>query len=122
VTKKFSAWIYRIAHNEAINSLRKKGNNTIDLDEVEYKVFDESLDIDAMIDRDILHQKISLALSKLKLEYKEVLVLFYFEDLSYAEISDILKIPVSTVGTYIKRGKKMLKEELANYKKDGQQS
>ena len=116
--KKFSSWIYRITHNEAINSLKKKSNNHIDIDELEYKLFDEEFDIDQEIDRGILHKQISLALSELKSDYREALILYYFEELSYTEISDILKIPTSTVGTLIKRGKEMLKTILAKDKKD----
>ncbi|MFA7662727.1 MAG: RNA polymerase sigma factor [Patescibacteria group bacterium] len=112
VDKSFSSWIYRIAHNEAINSLKKKENKNIDLEDVEYKIFDEKFDINEKIDQAILRQNLSVALSKLKLEYKEVLVLFYFEGLSYTEISDVLKIPTSTVGTIIKRSKEILKAEL----------
>jgi RNA polymerase sigma-70 factor (ECF subfamily) len=48
-------------------------------------------------------------LLELDAKYREPLILFYLEELSYQEISDILQIPVSTVGVRIKRAKdKML--------------
>ena len=40
----------------------------------------------------------------------KVLTLFYLEEKQYDEISDILRIPIGTVGTRINRGKKLLKE------------
>jgi RNA polymerase sigma-70 factor (ECF subfamily) len=43
------------------------------------------------------------------MKYKEPLVLYYFEELSYQEIADILQIPVSTVGIRIKRAKEKVK-------------
>ena len=43
-------------------------------------------------------------------KYREVLILYYVEDMSYKEIADILKVPTGTVGVRIKRGKEALKE------------
>jgi RNA polymerase sigma-70 factor (ECF subfamily) len=43
-------------------------------------------------------------------KYKEVLVLYYFDDMDYKEIADILRIPVSTVGVRLQRGRGMLKK------------
>ena len=51
-------------------------------------------------------------LSKIKEKYREPIILYYFEQKSYEEISDILRLPRNTVGTLIMRGKKMLKEYL----------
>jgi RNA polymerase sigma-70 factor (ECF subfamily) len=51
-------------------------------------------------------------LSKIREEYREVLVLRFLEDKDYEEIGDILKKPVGTVGTLISRAKKELKGEL----------
>jgi len=49
-------------------------------------------------------------LDKLPIKYKEVLVLFYFEERKYKEISDILRIPINTVGIRLQRAKSKLKE------------
>ncbi|MGB6839303.1 MAG: sigma-70 family RNA polymerase sigma factor, partial [Microgenomates group bacterium] len=49
-------------------------------------------------------------LNKLPNKYKSPLVLFYFEDKTYQEISDILRISKSNVGVLINRGKKTLKK------------
>jgi RNA polymerase sigma-70 factor (ECF subfamily) len=49
-------------------------------------------------------------LKEIPYKYKEVLTLFYFEELSYKEISDVLLIPTSTVGIRIKRAKELLKK------------
>ena len=53
------------------------------------------------------------SLGQVKGKYREVLLLRYFEEKSYAEISDILKIPEGTVAVYLNRGKKDLKEILS---------
>jgi RNA polymerase sigma-70 factor (ECF subfamily) len=110
INRKFSSWIYRIAHNEAINNIKKKSNNNISLDEIEYKIIDEVIDLNKEIDEGFLKKKINKSLYKLKLKYREPLILFYFEEKTYEEISDILKIPRNTVGTFISRGKEKLKK------------
>lgn len=119
IDKKFSSWIYRIAHNEALNHLKKYSKERISLDEVEYKIVDEKIDINGQVDKKFLKNNIEKILKNIKIKYQEPLILFYFEQKSYEEISDILRIPTSTVGTLISRGKKMLKEELRKEKKYG---
>ena len=115
--KKFSSWIYRIAHNEAVNYLKKKKASKICLDDVEYKLVDEKVDLNNGIDNNFLKKDIEKILGGLKIKYREPLILFFFEGKSYEEISDILRIPKNTVGTLILRGKKLIKEELEEIKK-----
>jgi RNA polymerase sigma-70 factor (ECF subfamily) len=50
----------------------------------------------------------------MKEKYREPLILFLFEEKTYEEISDILRVPTSTVGTLLARGKKILKEDLSS--------
>lgn len=108
---KFSSWIYRIAHNEFINFIKKRGREPIEF--VDFDVFfpharaqtDQAAEFDGKLDLENLND----CLNKLPPKYREVLVLNYFENLSYQEISEILRVPVSTVGVRIKRGKEKLK-------------
>lgn len=112
----FSSWLYRIAHNETISSFRKKSVRPMPVaTEEETYLFEnipdeanfiESLDI--KINGDILHR----ALAELEEQYRDVLVLKFLEEKSYAEVSDILKIPTGTVGALIHQGKKRLKDIL----------
>lgn len=112
--RKFSSWIYRIAHNEAVNFLKRHSKKGINLDEVEYKIIDKKIDIIRDIDKNILKERMKTALNKLEDKYKDPIILYYFEDKNYEEISDILKIPKNTAGTLIHRGKKQLKIILEN--------
>ncbi len=64
---------------------------------------------------DDLHDKelkkvLKESLDELPINYRAPLALFYLEDTSYEEISDVLQMPVGTVGTRINRGKKYLKK------------
>lgn len=112
VKNKFSSWIYRIAHNEAVNYLKKNSRTKIFLDEVEYKIADEKIDLNGHIDKVFLKREIGKCMESIKFKYREPLILFYFEQKSYEEISDILRVPTSTIGTLISRGKKIIKEKL----------
>jgi len=111
-SKKFSPWIYRIAHNEGLNHIKKYSKFAFSLDDTEYEVIDEKMHLDAKIDSKILKNKIAEELTKMKDKYREPIILYFFEQKSYEEISDIMHIPISTVGTLISRGKKNLKESL----------
>ena len=50
------------------------------------------------------------SLNTLNPKYREPLVLYYFDDMDYREIADILHIPISTVGVRLQRGRAMLKK------------
>ena len=107
--RKFSSWLYRIAHNELVNALKKKKHFSFDLDTfLPYLSGDNHLDegIDFQRMKEVLDQ----CLEKLEPKYREPIIFFYFENFSYQEISDILQIPVSTVGVRIKRAKEKIKK------------
>jgi len=115
ITKRFSPWIYRIAHNEAINFLNKHRKRTISLDQEELQIIDADADIKQSVDAVLNREAIENALSKLKANFRETLILYFFEQKTYEEISDILHMPISSVGTLIRRGKIQLKELLKKY-------
>jgi RNA polymerase sigma-70 factor (ECF subfamily) len=107
---KFSSWIYRIAHNEAINVLRKANRVEIFLDTPEYERIKADINIEGDIDAIFKKEQLEDALEAIDVRYREPITLFYFDEMSYEEISDVMHIPKNTVGTYISRGKKALKE------------
>ncbi len=112
VKKRFSPWIYRIAHNEAINYIKRYKKKTISLEPEELHIMDDSIDHPKQIDNNILKDQLEKALGHLKDKYREVLILYYFEEKSYEEISDILQCPKNSVGVMIKRAKEQLKKSL----------
>jgi len=105
--RKFSSWIYRIAHNEAINYIKKYGRETR-LDERQAEKLVGKSNVERELERKEAVKMLGKCLDKLPVKYKSVLVLYYLEDYSYEEISDILRIPTGTVGTRLNRGKKIL--------------
>lgn len=108
--KKFSSWIYRIAHNICIDHFRKKRLIKLDIeDQEEWLGSGEKLIEDLEIEKED-KKRVVEAVEKLELKYKEVIVLYYFEEKSYEEISDILHIQTSNVGVILKRGKEKMKK------------
>ncbi len=116
---KFSSWIYRIAHNEAISAYRKKnvrpeGHLVADSEEILSFVSGSLESADEKFDSAVNAQTVNDALLKLDKKYYDVLVLRFFEHKEYDEISDILQIPTGSVGTLIHRGKKQLATVINN--------
>jgi len=105
---KFFSWVYRIAVNEAINFSKRRGRER-SLAEVE--VADESDGVDRLagIARDDLIQG---ALRAIKIDYRVVVVLKYFLEMSYREIGDIVGIPEKTVKSRLFTGRELLRRAL----------
>lgn len=109
----FSSWIYRIAHNEAVSYLRKLNARPkivyYDPNSLVFRSLSRSVDLQQKIDEERFKKNIMEILSGLDEKYRTVLVLKYFENKEYREISDILKKPMGTVATLLSRAKKQLK-------------
>ncbi len=106
---KFSSWIYRIAHNEAVSWLRKKKTrpDTVALGDDEFATFVESIELaydhkEARLAKD----EVARVLARMSEKYRTVLVLRFLEGKRYDEIGDILTVPGGTVATLIHRAKK----------------
>lgn len=105
-TKKWSSWLYRIAHNTAVSTLR---SHRFHLPWEEY--LDSFVKIDPVdnIDGDLKKDQVKKCLSQLPLHYREPLALYYLEDKTYLEIMDILRLPMGTVSARINRAKKQMR-------------
>jgi RNA polymerase sigma-70 factor (ECF subfamily) len=106
IKHKFSSWIYQIVHNEALNLIKKYPSETPLLDDVDFKS-DENIE-ENFIKKETKLQ-VEKCLKEIPLLYSEPLTLYYLEDKTYEEISDILRIPMGTVAIRISRAKKIMK-------------
>jgi RNA polymerase sigma-70 factor, ECF subfamily len=115
----FSSWIYRITHNEMIDWYRReKRRATLSLDDDNHDIISKLMSEDdhtARFSNEEQKQYIIGVLNKLDDKYKEILLLRFFEEKSYEEIADILKIPAGTVAVRINRAKKQLQKSLTLY-------
>ncbi|MDD3704991.1 MAG: RNA polymerase sigma factor [Clostridiaceae bacterium] len=113
----FSTWLYRIAVNRCIDWVRKKKLQTISIindgSEEELDIYDTIADRGVGPEEALIKQENSVYLRKL-VEclpeiYKTAIILYYFEDFSPQEISEITGVPKRTIETRLFRGKNLLK-------------
>ena len=114
--RKFSSWLFKIAHNTAIDQLRRRQLNTVPL---ETPNPDEPDLVSVLPDagtetpetrahRRDLASAIESAVAKLKPIYREVVALRYQEGLAYDEIAEITGLPLGTVKTHLFRARKAM--------------
>lgn len=119
-TRRFSPWIYRIAHNEFVNALKKRAARrtifTIDFDTLFPNLAADEQADSVALDRDI-RATIDRYLDQLDAKYREPLILYYLEEMDYRAIADVLRIPISTVGVRLSRAKSAL-QKLAQHGKE----
>ncbi|MCE9585885.1 RNA polymerase sigma factor [Candidatus Uhrbacteria bacterium] len=115
---KFSSWIYRITHNEAMSFFRSTSSrpegHPVDDAELVLEQLSGSADTSMEAELGLNASQLTEAMKKLEAKYRDVIVLRYFEEREYAEISDILRIPTGTVATLLSRAKKRLRETLSH--------
>lgn len=120
---KFSSWIYRVTHNQVVDEIRKakrrKENSYDDLNKKDTQFFlNASVDLEEKVLSADCLEKAKIAIKKMPMKYREVMVLRFLEEKTYEEIMDILKKPKGSIATLVARGRKSLKEELARMKID----
>ena len=105
---KFFSWIYRIAINEALLFVKRKKNfrQIESVTDPAWHLPEQTPDYES---RDKL---LSFAINDLAESYKSVILLKYYSDLSYTEISETLSIPEKTVKSRLFDARKMLREKL----------
>ncbi len=110
---RFSPWIYRIAHNVFVNVLRKQSKQSYAFIDFDTLIAPLSYEEETLSEQELQQLRTSLerGLSKIAPKYREVLILHYFEGLSYDEIAEVLHIPKGTVGVRLRRGREALKAQ-----------
>jgi RNA polymerase sigma-70 factor, ECF subfamily len=119
----FSSWIYRVTHNQVVDEIRKskrqKENSYDDLGEADTQFFlNASVDLEKKVLTADCLKKAKIAIKKLPMKYREVMILRFLEEKTYEEIMDILKKPKGSIATLVARGRKSLKEELEKMRID----
>ncbi|MBL8877653.1 MAG: sigma-70 family RNA polymerase sigma factor [Phycisphaerales bacterium] len=116
----FFTWLYRIAANESLSLRRQRRRRpTISLDSGDgERAPHESIADDAPVgserlDQAVMLRRLEAALEKLDEEFRMAVVLRDIEDMDYAEIADVLGVPVGTVKSRIHRGRMMLRTILS---------
>jgi RNA polymerase sigma-70 factor (ECF subfamily) len=110
-SRPFYSWLRRIAVNNAINFLKKERRNlTEPLEFVEKKLSDTRNDPVRMTEQKMVNERINMAMARLPEEFRIIISLKVEEDMSYDEISRVLKIPKGTVMSRLARARQKLKQ------------
>jgi RNA polymerase sigma-70 factor (ECF subfamily) len=105
---RFYSWIYRIALNESINILNgRKRLEPISGDEV-----DDRRGAADDLESEQVSRSVQGALMMIKAEYRAVIVLKHFLELSYVDIGEILQLPEKTVKSRLFAARQLLKDAL----------
>lgn len=115
---KFSTWIYTIASNLAKTELRRRKRrrffsiSQMGYDDKDYDIPDGLHPPDKIVDGRIKEKTIRDEIQALPPKFREVVILRDIQELSYEEISNVLKIPIGTVKSRVNRGRLRLQKEL----------
>jgi RNA polymerase sigma-70 factor, ECF subfamily len=109
------AWLLTITSRLCIDYIRRHKQNNIDMESMSHRELEliaTAQNIrDTVIDAEE-RNRLCQALLRLPPNYRMAVALKYIEDLDYQEISRIMKIPLGTVGTWIRRGLAELKADI----------
>ena len=108
---KFFSWIYRIAINEAINQFNRNRN----VQGIEDDDFAGDESPEEAVDAEALSRVLQAGLMKLQEDYRVVVVLRHFSDMSYKDISDVLHIPEKTVKSRLYSARQLMKTQLGEW-------
>ena len=105
----FKTWLYRVAYNTALASLAREKKTAARERSLETETVDYTYEHST---EKIMIEKI---IQMLRPEYRAVIILHYYEDLKYEEISEVLDCPVGTVKIRLYRAKYELKQLWSKY-------
>jgi len=117
------AWLFTILHNTARNRVRDHARDTV---EVDSEVVERAAEFgsrggtsefetpETLLIRQTLAPELQQAIDELPEAFREAIWLRDVEEFTYAEIAEMLKIPIGTVMSRISRGRRALYDRLAN--------
>ena len=113
VTRRLSSWLFRIAHNTAIDVLRRTRPSLVPLDPDD----DTALEVAAPavpdpLERQAMRAALDAALSRLRPEYRAAVALRYDEELPFEAIGEVLGVPEATARSHVHRARRELLRHL----------
>jgi RNA polymerase sigma-70 factor (ECF subfamily) len=114
---KFSTWIYKIAHNAAIDHLRRTSSRERSLtigtesDNYELPLEADGLTPEQQSEREERRGEIEMVVQSLPTAYRELIVLRHSQDLTYEEIVEVTGLPLGTVKNRLFRAREMMRQQ-----------
>ena len=113
-SRRLSSWLFRIAHNTAIDALRRRSKLvTVPADDAADAA--ESVAAAPLADpveTEALGRALDVALMQLRPEYRVAVMLRYEEGLAFEDIGQVLSVPEATARSYVHRARKQLAAHL----------
>ncbi|MGD8417666.1 MAG: sigma-70 family RNA polymerase sigma factor [Pseudomonadales bacterium] len=110
---KVSTWILGITRHLALNAVRRKSLDTVEVDDAPPIADENEATAAVQHDRNVLKAALATALGKLSTDHRDVIELTFFHGLSYQEIAEVVGCPENTVKTRMFHARKQLKGHLA---------
>ena len=112
-TGSFKNWLYKIAYREALGYFRKQ-KRSLEVFTDEGEVPDVADDREDILTELTNKETVDKALAGMNEIYRTVLLLRYYNELSYEEIAEATELPINTVRTHLRRAKMALEKQLQN--------
>ncbi|HUV05366.1 MAG TPA: RNA polymerase sigma factor [Armatimonadota bacterium] len=111
---KLSTYIFRVARNHWLTALRRRKcrPEPMYLEEMWQPVVDDG-SLEKLLMRRYMDRRIKLAIAGLPERYRLVFVLSHFQGMKYAQIAEVLEIPVGTVKSRMSAAVRVLREKIA---------
>lgn len=118
---KLSAWLYEITRNTLYNERRDHHARTAQMAVEPFDLSEESpllllVDHERTPDEELSRREerreLDKQIERLPAHYQAAIRLYYFDNLSYREIADRLKLPVGTVKSNVHRGMQLLRTQM----------
>lgn len=117
---KFSTWIYKIAHNAAVDHLRRTATREQSLvigpegDSFDLPLESARLSPEQESERKERRGEIEAVVRALPANYRELIILRHSQDLSYEEIVDVTGLPLGTVKNRLFRAREMMRQQFVD--------
>lgn len=113
---KFSTWIYKIAHNCAVDHLRRNAGRERSIiagaegEQFEIPIESDSLTPEQESEREERRLEIETVVKSLPATYRELIILRHSQDLTYEEIVDVTGLPLGTVKNRLFRARELMRQ------------
>jgi RNA polymerase sigma-70 factor, ECF subfamily len=106
------AWLFKIMFHRLHHVRRRlvKTSRVVTIDDPDGQV---ELAAEPVVPQEIRDEDVLNALAKVAVEFRDIVLLADVEEFSYKEIAETLRIPLGTVMSRLSRGRKLLRQELA---------
>ena len=122
----FSTWLFRVGTNNCIDFIRKKKLNTMSInsmvdddgDERTLEIKSDALNPEEVSMKREQTQTLKVLIDSLPTRYRNLIVLRYFDELSYEEIAEQLDLPLGTVKAQLFRARYLLSNIVNTHSRD----